>query len=254
MRLAALADIHGNLPALEAVLAEVDEESFDGIVVCGDVLVGPFPGACLAVLRARPEPTYWIKGNCEREVIETYDARSDVDGGPAANRRHSASELTAADRDEIAGWPIALVLDDVCFCHGSPRSEDEVLTRGTPEPILRAAVAAAVPLVVGGHTHQQMVRALEGCADYANTGSIGRPYEGEAAAFWMVVDGGVPEPRRTGYDLAAALGRLRETEFPETEDYIDGALEPLIDPTWVTTLFESGAGRGADPGPPLYLA
>lgn len=251
MRIAVLADIHGNLPALEAVLGALDAESPDAIVVAGDITGGPLVAECLAALRARPEPLHWVKGNGERDTVAAFDgAAADV----AAMERWSAAALTPDDRDALDSWPIALSLDGVRFCHGSPRSEDEVLTRATPEPVLRDALSGVREgLVVGGHTHQQMVRALDRGPDYANAGAIGMPYEGDPAAFWMLVEHGEPQLRRTAYDLRTGLARLRATAFPGVDDYLDGSLDPPLDPAWVTSFFEHGAGRAAPPGEPVYV-
>jgi putative phosphoesterase len=255
MRLAVLSDIHGNLPALEAVLADLDAEPPDAIVVAGDVCGGPLVPDCLAVLRARPEPLRWVRGNAERETVEAFDGTLDDEHDRGRIATAVAAALSRADRDELDGWPIALTLDGVCICHGSPRSDEEILTRGTPEDALRAALAdAGAALVVGGHTHQQMIRSVDGGSVYVNAGSIGMPYEGEPAAFWAIVADGTPALRRTAYDVAAALERLRASGFPEVDEILDGSLERPVDPDWVTAYFEHLAGRGGDPGPELRLA
>lgn len=254
MRIAVLADIHGNLPALQAVLAELDRDPVDAIALAGDVVPGPLPAECLAALRGRPEPLHWVTGNGERDVVAAFDDAGDEGDPQAAAARHSAAALTAADRDWLAGWPPIVTLGSVCVCHGSPRDVDEVLTRDTPADVLREAVSGVdAALVVGGHTHQQMTRPLGHGPDYANAGSIGQPYEGVAAAFWMIVDGARPEPRRTDYDVAAAIERLRAGGYPDFDGYVEDALGPFADPAWVAAYFEHEAGRGSDPGPPRRL-
>ncbi len=262
MRIAVLADIHGNLPALEAVLAQLDPpavaqggEVVDAIVVCGDITSGPLVAECLELIRTRPEPVHWVRGNGERETVRAFDGELTLEQPSERAAAWSAATLDRATRDELHSWPIALSLDGVCFCHGSPRSEDEVITRATPEAVLGEVLRGVVePLVVGGHTHQQMVRARTGSdpprADYANAGSVGRPYEGDAAAFWMIVADGAPELRRTGYDVPAAIVRLRASGFPEIEDHLEGSLTERLDPDWATRFFEYGAGRGSPPGEP----
>lgn len=249
MRIAVLADIHGNLPALRAVLNELDQEPVDAIVVAGDVVAGPFVRETLELLDARREPTRWVRGNSERDAVAIYDGApvSDDPAGRAA--AWSAQALDSRWRDELAAWPISFALDDVCFCHGSPRRDDEILTRATPDDVLSEALAdVAEPLVVGGHTHQQTVRNVRETLTYANAGSVGMPYEGRPAAFWMIVEDGVPTPRETSYDLHEAVRELRTSGYADVEEQLAGSLLDPTDPDWVAAFFEHGAGRGEDPG------
>ncbi|HEX3831897.1 MAG TPA: metallophosphoesterase family protein [Solirubrobacteraceae bacterium] len=251
MQIAVLADVHGNLPALRAVLAALDREPVDAIVVAGDVCGGPLVRAALELLEARPEPLHWIAGNSERETVAVFDGGEIPDGPPGRADAWSAGQLDRRWRDALAGWPIAVTLDGVCFCHGSPRRDDEILTRGTPDPALAEALAdVPAALVVGGHTHQQMIRRVHARLVYANAGSVGLPYEGNVGAFWMVVADGVPGLRETSYDHAAALAELRASGFPEFEDHFDGSLVSTVDPDWVTAFFEHRAGRRPHPGEP----
>lgn len=244
-----LADIHGNAPALRAVLHEIDRDPVDAIVVGGDALGGPLIVTTLELLAARPEAVLWVAGNCERETLAVFDGAPTGDDPAGRAAAWSARALDRRWRDEIASWPISLSLDDVCFCHGSPRADDEILTRHTPEEVLRDALApAAEPLVVGGHTHQQMVRSFGPGRTYANAGSIGMPYEGRAGAFWMLVEDGVPTPRETGYDLDAALVELRASGFAGLEEMVGDSLLDPADPDSVAAFFEHSAGRGEHPG------
>jgi hypothetical protein len=143
----------------------------------------------------------------------------------------------------------------VCFCHGSPGRDDEIITRITPDPVLRESLTGvAESLVVGGHTHQQMVRNVHDALTYANAGSVGMPYEGHPGAFWMIVADGSPELRETSYDVGAALEELRAADFPDVEEQLAGSLLDPTDPGWVAAFFEHGAGRGEDPGEPPSAA
>jgi len=137
------------------------------------------------------------------------------------------------------------------LCHGSPGRDDEIITRITPDPVLRESLTGvAESLVVGGHTHQQMVRNVHDTLAYANAGSVGMPYEGRPGAFWMIVADGSPELQETSYDLDAALEELRAADFPDVEEQLVGSLLDPTDPDWVAAFFEHGAGRGEDPGEP----
>jgi putative phosphoesterase len=249
VRIAVLADVHGNLPALRSVLAALDRDQAEAIVVAGDVVGGPFVAETLELLRSRTERVHWISGNSEREAVAAYDGAPVADDEPGRAAAWSAQALDRRWRDELASWPISLALDGVRFCHGSPRRDDEILTRATPEDVLLDALSGVRErLVVGGHTHQQLVRTVHPGLVYANAGSVGMPYEGHPGAFWMVIADGVPEPRETGYDLAPAVAELRSSGYAD----VDGMLqESLIDPVsadWVTAYFEHAAGRGPDPG------
>jgi predicted phosphodiesterase len=252
VRIAVLADVHGNLPALRAVLRDLDRESADAIVVAGDVVGGPFVAQSLELLAARPETVHWIAGNSEREAVAVYD------GGPAADdpagraAAWSAAALDRRWRDALAAWPIALVLDGVAFCHGSPRRDDEMLTRATPDAVVdEVLTGVGEALVVGGHTHQQFIRGVGTERTVANAGSVGLPYEGRPGAFWMVIEDGRPAIRETAYDITASVAELRSSGYPEIDDHLDGSVVAPADPAWVAAYFEHLAGRGPHPGEPV---
>lgn len=207
VRVAALYDIHGNLPALEAVLAEVESEGVPRIVVGGDVLWGPFQSECLDALRRRD--AVFVAGNCERDVLTASDESS----------VWCRDQLTAEDLDFVAGWPAKVELDldglgSVLFCHATPRSDTENLTRSTGDADVRKALADVdAHVVVGGHTHVQYVRQLSGGPRLVNAGSVGLPYQGEHCAFWALLGRDV-ELRRTPYAMDAALDCSRAPTFP----------------------------------------
>ncbi|MDA2924395.1 metallophosphoesterase [Acidobacteria bacterium AH-259-L09] len=161
MRIAALYDIHGNLPALEAVLADIHRAGTDRVVVGGDVLPGPMPRETLECLLGLSTPVEFLRGNGETAVLAQMASR-ELGMLPEQAReavQWVAEQLHPADERLIASWPptlrIAIAgLGDVLFCHATPRSDTEIFTRLTPEnclvPIFRGL---DVPLVVCGHTH-----------------------------------------------------------------------------------------------------
>ena len=251
MRVAVLADIHGNLPALRAVLAELDAVPVDSLVVAGDVVGGPCPREVLELLARRPEPVVWISGNAEREAIAAWDGAPTEDDEAGRAAAWSAGALDRRWRDELATWPITVALDGVRYCHGSPRRDDEVLTTMTPDEALAEALGDVdETVVVGGHTHQQFIRTMAGAPTCVNAGSVGIPYEGRPGAFWLIMDGVAPRLRETPYDVAAAVEELRASAFPGAEDLVRESLLEPVDPDWVAAFFEHGAGRRPDPGPP----
>ncbi len=218
MRVAALHDVHGNLPALEAVLAEVASLGVDRIVCGGDVVAGPFPRECLHVLLERD--AVFVRGNADRELGEWVEGR-----------------LSPLSLDFLRDLPEAVPTGGVLYCHGSPRSDEEILTRVSPEERFRAALAGVTErLVVGGHTHVQFVREVDGIR-FANAGSVGMPYEGKPGAFWALVEGEAVEHRRTPYAVDAACAAIRGSGYPQADDLCSILLEPK-DPDEVSAYFE----------------
>lgn len=224
MRIAALYDIHGNLPALEAVLDELRRAEVDRVVVGGDVLPGPMPREALGRLLGLDIPVQFIHGNGERAVLQ-YLARKEPTAVPEQARepvRWTAGQLDFEHQRLVAAWPGSLRatvegLGDVLFCHATPRSDTEIFSRLTAEarlvPLFEGAGAS---LVVCGHTHMPFDRRI-GAVRVVNAGSVGMPF-GRPGADWLLLDSDV-RPRHTLYDLAAAAGRIRDTRYPQADEF-----------------------------------
>ena len=242
MNILALYDIHGNLDALEAVLADPDGSGADAIVVGGDVVPGAFASECLALLRAQELPVHWVRGNGEREVADAAAGATDPAGVPP----DALAELTAAVSAralgaELSAWlgtlPTTVELDGVLYCHATPRRDDEIVTRISPAARWADALGGVDRgLVVAGHTHQHDDRFV-GAVRFVNAGSVGLPYEGDPAARWAWIADGSPELRRTEYDGAAAGRRMLAAGWPDERSIAGGLIEP-VDPMFVTKLFE----------------
>ena len=220
MRAAALSDIHGNLPALEAVLAEVASESPDLIVICGDVASGPLPLQALNLLMALPNARF-LHGNADRSLVAGYDGTAKPRlAGPAAD--WCAAQLSKEHRDFLASFPdeVRLEIDGlgrVLFCHGSPRSDEEMMTSATPEGRLRELTAGSnADVIVCGHTHIQFDRVVDGVR-IVNPGSVGMPY-GEPGAHWALFGPDV-DFRRTDYDRESAAARIRMSSWPDAAGF-----------------------------------
>ncbi|MDQ3379166.1 MAG: metallophosphoesterase family protein [Actinomycetota bacterium] len=237
MRVAALYDVHGNLPALEAVLAEVEREEIEVTVAGGDVLWGPFQSECLHLLRAHG--ALFVSGNCERQVLAGADESS----------AWCLGEMSASEREFVSTWPagVALEVEGVgraLFCHATPRSDEEILTRLTPDADVAAALEGAdADVVVCGHTHVQQERRVPGVPALVNAGSVGLPYQGQPGAFWAVLGRGV-EFRRTRYDFAEALDVLSASAFPAAGKIFGDSLAGAATAESATAYFESER-RGA---------
>ena len=245
MRIAALYDVHGNLPALEAVLAEVEAEDFDLVVVGGDVVAGPMPAEVLERLRGLDLPTRWVMGNADREVVAFFDEPEQPADG---HWRHpgdawAAGQLSAEQRDVLAAFEPVVVAGEVLFCHASPRSDHEEIAAVTTAERLRPMLAGVEQrLVVCGHTHHQFALEVDGVR-VVNAGSVGMPFEGDPAAFWLSVDDGEPRHRRTAYDVEAAAEAMRATGFPDVDEVHlrDSLLEP-VSRDWVDGFYAGRAG------------
>lgn len=220
MRVAAIYDIHANLPALEAVLEEIRGEDVDLIAVGGDVVPGPMPRETMTTICSLPVPARHIQGNGERDIL-TLNRGDPLTRVP--EQFHDvmhwvASQLRTDDFSELASWPSTVRLEiagvgDVVFCHATPRDDNELFTRVTPEDRLRPIFEpTGADLVVCGHTHMQFDRKV-GEVRIINAGSVGMPF-GNPGAYWLLLGLGV-ELRCTRYDLAAATQRIRATEYPQ---------------------------------------
>jgi predicted phosphodiesterase len=234
----ALYDIHANVDALEAVLADPRAARPDAVVVGGDAVPGQFARATLDRLEQLDAPVRWVRGNGEREVAEAVGAappaEDDLVGRFAAI---TAAELGDERARGLGELPLALELDGVLYCHASPRRDDEMLTRLSPDERWAGALAGVpTAIVVAGHTHQQDDRVVGGVR-FLNAGSVGLPYEGDGAARWLWVSDGVPELRSTAYDAAAAGERMLAAGWPD-ERSIGAALIEPVEPIVVTRLFE----------------
>jgi diadenosine tetraphosphatase ApaH/serine/threonine PP2A family protein phosphatase len=232
MRVAALYDIHGNLPALNAVLHEVRDARVDRVMVGGDVFPGPLCNEVLARLRELAVPVDFIRGNGETAVIA--QKRGLVPPGVPEQYRPMiewvAHELEEDDAAFVATWPLTFSLSipelgDVLFCHATPRNDFEIFLPTTAEDKLRPVFeGVGQPVIVCGHTHMAFDRRI-GRHRVVNAGSVGMPF-GPAGADWLLL-GPQIELRHTNYDLAAAASVIRETAYPEADAF---AATYILDP------------------------
>jgi putative phosphoesterase len=226
VRVAALADIHGNAPAFEAVLAEVEREEPDLIVFCGDLTWGALPEETLALLAPLRDRARFVQGNSERDLL-TWIA-----GAPTPNERVSwMVERHAAARAFLETYEDAVVVEvdglgPTRFVHGSPRNVEEIVTERTPvERVREFLVDVPERVVVTAHVHVQYDRVVDGVR-LLSPGSVGLPYEGRHGAFWAMLGPDV-DLRRTDYELDDAVARLRATALPS---FPDRELPLLLEP------------------------
>jgi len=202
VRVAALYDVHANVPALEAVLADVERERVDTIVFGGDLTWGPEPSEALTIVRSLPHARF-VRGNCDREPDEWERSR-----------------LSAEDVAFLQGLPESVELDAVLYCHATPRSDEEIVTPATSdEDLAEILQGVEQQAVIAGHTHMQQDRQI-GTVRFVNAGSVGLPYEGELAAFWALVDDGEIELRKTSLEVDRVADAFRRSDWPRAEELL----------------------------------
>jgi len=227
MRIAAIYDIHANLPALEAVLQDIRQAGVDQVVVGGDVLPGPMPNETMACLLNLDVPMQFIQGNGDRVVLAQMRGTesSEVPEQFREGVRWVAGQLHPEHERLLAGWPKTCRVEirglgEALFCHATPRNDTEMFTRLTREDrLLPVFEGLNVPVVVCGHTHMQFDRMI-GRTRVLNAGSVGMPY-GEPGAYWLLLGPDI-QLRHTPYDLAKAAGRIRDTKYPQAHQFAAG--------------------------------
>ena len=229
MRVAVLSDIHANLVALEAVLAEPDVESADRVVLLGDIAVGPVPVESLDLLVSLGDRAVWVHGNCERELLAAYDGTR-LEGPGAGMAVATATLLQPRHRELLDGLPLTLSLDvdglgAVLFCHATPRRDDEVVLVDSPVPVWRRALEGVEErTVVMGHTHMPFDRLVDG-RRVVNAGSVGMSYGAKGAA-WALL-GPTVQLRTTAFDTDAAAAAVRGSGYDGADAWVQ---QYLVDP------------------------
>ncbi|WP_248964138.1 metallophosphoesterase family protein [Sphaerisporangium perillae] len=246
MRVAVLSDIHGVLPALEAVLAEPDVAAADLIVLTGDVAAGPQPVETLDLLISLGRRALWVNGNADRELVE-------VAAGKRCEYAISqwAGERLRADQVELlAALPARQVLDlgmlgTTLFVHATPRADDEmILVDSTLARWAEVLGDVTADSVVLGNTHMPFVRLVDRRL-VVNPGSVGMPY-GTAGAHWALLDSasGAVTLRRTPFDTRAAADRLvAESGFEEIEQWVAEYVTTTYSDSEALTVFARSEGR-----------
>lgn len=223
---AVLSDIHGVLPALDAVLAESAVREAERIVVTGDIAAGPQPAEVLDRLLGLGDRVVWMRGNADRELVQL--AREDVGEVPDPIAPWAAGQLSAGHVDWLAGLPYSITLPvagfgPVVFCHATPRDDEEVVlvdSRLERWAEVLADVPDEVRTVVCGHTHMPFTR-LAHTRQVINPGSVGMPY-GQPGAHWAILSGGAVGMRCTAYDLEAACAQINAaSSYPDVAEWTD---------------------------------
>ncbi|GAA5107505.1 metallophosphoesterase family protein [Haloechinothrix salitolerans] len=248
---AVLSDIHGVLPALDAVLAEPDVAAAERIVLTGDIAAGPQPVAVIDRLLELGDRAVWVRGNADRELVAL--ARGGHTDIPDPIVPWAADQLSARDIELLAELPHPVTLPvagfgEVVFCHGTPRDDDEVVlvdTRLDRWDDVLSDLPSTVTTVVCGHTHMPFVRLAHG-RQVVNPGSVGMPY-GRAGAHWALLADGAVALRRTEFDFDAACATISATSsYSSVGDWVDYFVRARASDAEAMAVFAPRDGRAVD--------
>jgi predicted phosphodiesterase len=249
-RVAVLADIHGNLPALEAVLRDVEAAGVDVIVLNGDLADGPMPAQTLDRLEGLGSQAIWVRGNTDRCLAAAFDGTFQPSGllanAPAPYFTWCAARIGPMHRDRLASLPLTATLDidglgPVAFCHATARDDNEFILVDSPVEHYQAAFSGlSEHTVVLGHTHMPFDR-LADTRRFVNPGSVGLPY-GHAGAAWVLLGPDVVL-RRTSYDTEAAAAALLASagDLPGIDFIADDIRAPVSDAEALSSFTETVA-------------
>jgi predicted phosphodiesterase len=209
LRVAALYDVHGNVHALEAVLADVDA---DVVLFGGDLVSGPFPRETLALARS-VENAEFVLGNAD--LLTKSLPRPEWE----ESRRWVEAQLDEAEVAWLAGLPFSWSCDDTLYVHANPVDVDAIVTERTSEERVRELIREVREhRIVTGHVHMQFERVVDGVR-WVGVGSVGMPYAESPGAYWAVVTPGDVQFRRTEYDRAGAAAAIRASGYPGGEEF-----------------------------------
>ncbi|MFT8363321.1 MAG: metallophosphoesterase family protein [Sporolactobacillus sp.] len=232
MRIAALYDIHGNFPALKAVLDELNDLKPDRVVIGGDIVSGSMPVQtleCLLNLKRNVKVTF-IQGNGDREVIEASKGLelNGLSEQGKKKQRWVAEQLTEKQIEFLSSFErtASIHVDNmgnILFCHATPFSDSDIFT---PESDIKRIgqlfEAVEQPIIVCGHTHMQFKLELEKKVIF-NAGSVGMPFAKRSGAYWFFIDSdqATINFKQTFYDLNLASKLLRTSGDPYVEEFVN---------------------------------
>lgn len=222
-------DIHGNIAALESVLADIDARGLNNLYCLGDLVgYGTFPNEVIAAIRARNIPT--IIGNYDQGVghdsddcgcaYKTPEAQALGERSIAWSNAHTSSENKAYLRTLVANIPLNMGDLSVLLVHGSPRKINEYLYEDRPdESFERILDGVSADVLVCGHTHLPYHKILPSGRHIINAGSVGKPKDGDSRACYIIlrVDGHDLDVEfvRVPYDVEATASAIESTTMPD---------------------------------------
>jgi len=202
--LALLYDIHGNLPALEAVLADAGD--VDGFILGGDyATAGAWPRETVERLQELENAT-WIRGNADRWMVDRHDAPAPLDTIAARTAELLGGDLV----EELSALPESTTIEGSLYCHASPSSDMETFSPEPAEGDAELLMGVEARRLVCGHIHISFDRAGPGGIELVNPGSVGMPWDGDHRAAYAVIEDDRVQRRRVEYDWEASVAVVRE--------------------------------------------
>jgi diadenosine tetraphosphatase ApaH/serine/threonine PP2A family protein phosphatase len=208
--LALLYDVHGNVPALEAVLDECEAAGADRYLLGGDYAAfGPWPRETVELLDGL-DAVAWIRGNGERWLVEEPEVPPDLRDWARAALDAARGDLGKETVRRLYSLPADAEVDGVLYRHGSPLSDVESFAAEPQDGEVRMLAGVRDRTVVFGHSHVQFRRSGPDGTELLNPGSVGMPLDRDPRAAWALRhEDGSFELRRTAYDVERAVARLR---------------------------------------------
>ncbi|MDH5719166.1 MAG: metallophosphatase family protein [Spirochaetia bacterium] len=246
MRIAAIYDLHANTVALEAVLRDIHKENIEMLVVGGDVVSGPNPSETLRILCNISIPVRFILGNAESDILNHLAGKEFNGLSPRANEEAIwvASVLSDDEKKFLSSWGFSYSVESdifgkILFCHGTPRSNQEIFTKQTSDEELKSIFKdVSASLVVCGHTHMQF-DIMTGDIRVVNAGSLGMPF-GFTGADWILIDEAI-EFKHTDYNLESAAETIRNSNYPHAQTFSENhVLNVPSEDIMLNTLTKSG--------------
>jgi len=231
LRLAVLADVHGNIAALQCVIDDIRKEGIDKFIVLGDlVMIGPAPESVMCIVHAL-NPICWIKGNTDmwlEEMSYGYEPKTPREQDLFSYYRFAESKLTEEDKKFLSNLPITKSIrvedTDIICVHGSPRSVTEIMDHRVPIGEMEKMVEEIdETIVLCGHSHFPYIGLIRDMHIF-NVGSVGRPLDGNTLASYGILDLSSPgnpqcSIRRINYPVDKTIGLAREFGFPNLDAY-----------------------------------
>jgi putative phosphoesterase len=220
MRVAIVSDIHGNLPALEAVVADLAQTEPDQVVLGGDLALGG-PHAPEVVDRLRELGWPSVLGNTDAALSGLEAIPPAARGGFIPKVAAHTSKILGPERTAwLTGLPMEWRADDLVVVHAVPGDCWAIVSHDSSDATLRQTYSVPVaPIVTYGHIHHAFVRRL-GDLTVVNSGSVSLSLDGDVRASYVIVDGDQVEHRRVDYDLEKVAGDYFSSGYPMADSYV----------------------------------